>query len=116
MAFKLGGEKRNFKNSSNVQIRRKKLPKGVLGFANNDNTIDIDESIPEGSSLYRKVKNHEEQHAKDMSEGKLGYTDNNITYMGKTYPRKNGKIKYNGKWTAEGDHSFPWEKRAQRAE
>ena len=81
-----------------------------------NNTIDIDESIPEGSSLYKKVKNHEEQHVKDMSEGKLGYTDDNITYMGKTYPRKNGKIKYNGKWTAEGDHSFPWEKRAQKAE
>ena len=116
MAFKLGREKRDFKNSENVKVNRKKLPKGVLGFANNDNTIDIDSSIPKGSALEKKVLNHEGQHAKDMAEGKLGYGDDHVRYMGKTYHRKDGKIKYNGKWTPDGDHNFPWEKRAQNAE
>ena len=116
MAFKLGGENRDFKNSSNVKINRKKLPKGVLGYANNDNTIDIDKSIPEGSALYKKVKNHEEKHAQDMHDGVLGYDDSSITYKGKKFKRKEGKIFYNGKWTEEGDSNFPWEKRAQNAE
>ena len=36
--------------------------------------------------------------------------------VGSTYPRKNGKIKYNGKWHHEGSHEFPWEQRAMKAE
>ena len=116
MAFKLGGEKRNFKNSDTVKINRKQLPDGVLGFANNDNTIDIDSSIPEGSKLYNKVKNHEGQHIKDMNSGLLSYGNDWIKYKGKTYPRKGGKIKYNGNWSQEGSKNFPWEKRAENAE
>ena len=34
----------------------------------------------------------------------------------KTYPRKDGEIKYNGKWYPEGDNVFPWEKRAVKEE
>ena len=34
--------------------------------------------------------------------------------MGKKYPRKDGKIKYNGKWSEEGSKSFPWEKAAYK--
>ena len=116
MAFKLGKETRNFKNSSNVKINRKKLPKGVLGFANNDGTIDIDESIPENSSLYKQVKNHEEDHAMRMQTGELGYGDDWVRWRNKTYPRKDGKIKYNGKWSEEGSNNFPWEKEAVKAE
>jgi len=116
MGFKLGKELRNFKNSSNVKINRKKLPKGVLGFANNDGTIDIDESIPENSSLYKQVKNHEEDHAIRMKTGELAYGDDWVRWRGSTYPRKDGKIKYNGNWNKEGSNSFPWEKEAVKAE
>ena len=28
---------------------------------------------------------------------------------GKRYERRNGKIRFNGKWMDEGDHNFPWE-------
>ena len=35
---------------------------------------------------------------------------------GKKYPRKNGKIKYKGKWCPEGDDKLPWEKKAKSKE
>jgi len=54
------------------------------------------------------------KHANDMKMGKLKYDDNSITYNGKKYERKNGKIKYNGKWMQEGAEGFPWEKRANK--
>ena len=37
-----------------------------------------------------------------------------VLLVGQTMKVK--KIKYNGKWHAEGSHAFPWEKRAVKAE
>ena len=51
-----------------------------------------------------------------MSNGSLSYTDDYVRYNGKTYPRRDGKIKYNGKWSEEGSNSFPWEQIAVKAE
>ena len=51
-----------------------------------------------------------------MDAGILGYGDNWVRYKNKTYHRKDGKIKYNGKWHVEGSMTFPWEKRAKKAE
>ena len=57
---------------------------------------------------------------KNLPDGVLGmansYGDDYIRHNGKTYPRKDGKIKHNGKWSKEGSHSFPWEKDAMKAE
>ena len=53
---------------------------------------------------------------KDMDEGLLNYGDEWIEWKGKRYPRKDGKIKYNGKWSEEGSMNFPWEKAAKKAE
>ena len=50
-----------------------------------------------------------------MKDGILDYTDDHVMYKGKKYPRKDGYIKYNGKWVEEGDKNFPWEKRAYKA-
>jgi len=114
MAFKLGNEKRQIRNSQSTPIFRKKLDAGILGEANMDGSIYISDKIKPGSKQEREVVNHEKKHAQDMSSGKLAYTDNDITYMGKKYPRKDGKIKYNGKWSEEGSKSFPWEKAAYK--
>ena len=38
-----------------------------------------------------------------------------IQEQNKKYPRKDGYIKYNGKWVEEGNKNFPWEKRAYKA-
>ena len=53
---------------------------------------------------------------KDMESGKLAYNDDNVTWNGKKYKRKNGKIMYNGKALIEGHPSLPWEKVAYAAE
>ena len=113
MGFKLGKERRQIRNSKNTPIFRKNLEAGVMGKANNDGSIDIDKSVRPGSALEKRVVNHEMQHMKDMKSGKLSYGDDYVRYNGKTYHRKNGKIKYNGKWHEEGSMNFPWEKRAR---
>jgi len=114
MAFKLGSEKRGFKNSKTTPIFRKKLEAGVLGEANKDGSIYISDKVKPGSKLEKEVITHEKKHADDMASGKLDYTDNHIRYNGKTYMRKDGKIKYNGKWIEEGSKQFPWEKAAYK--
>ena len=116
MGFKLGKESRRIRNSKTTPIFRKNLEKGVLGEANIDGSIYIDKSVPKGSALEKKVINHENQHLKDMASGNLAYGDDWVRHNGKTYPRKDGKIKYNGKWHEEGSMAFPWEKKAKRAE
>ena len=116
MSFKLGKESRGVKNSQSTPIFRKNLPDGVLGMANKNGTIDVDKSLKPGSEKEKSVINHETKHVEDMKSGKLSYGDDYIRHNGKTYPRKDGKIKYNGKWSKEGSHSFPWEKDAMKAE
>ena len=50
-----------------------------------------------------------------MAGGKISYGPNFVRDNDKEYPRKNGKMKYTGKWHPEGSHAFPWEKRAVKA-
>lgn len=122
MGFKLGSENRKNTYGSGknrfekddasipgTPIIRKPLPKGIMGEANNDGSIFLNDKIIPGSAEERKVLMHEMQHIVDMKVGKLAYTDDNITWMGEDYERKNGKIKYNGKWSLEGSTDFPWE-------
>ena len=116
MGFKLGKQTRQYNTPDNNPIFRKKLDDGVLGEANKDGSIYINKDIQPGSAQEKQVINHEKQHAKDMKAGILDYGDDWVRYHNKTYPRKDGKIKYNGKWKQEGSDSFPWEKRAIKAE
>ena len=116
MGFKLGREARNIKSSKNVRIHRKNLEPGVLGEAYKDGSIAVDTSVEPGSELDKRVQRHENVHAKEMMSGKLTYGDDYVRDGNKTYHRKNGKIKYNGKWHEEGSMVFPWEKRAKKAE
>jgi hypothetical protein len=101
-------------NKSGSPIVRKDLDEGVLGEANMDGSIYLSNKLKPGSPMEKKVLEHEMKHANDMKMGKLKYDDNSITYNGKKYERKNGKIKYNGKWMQEGAEGFPWEKRANK--
>ena len=65
MAYKLGKERRQIRNSNNTPIFRKKLGKGILGEANNDGSIFVDSSVKPGSKQYKKIIAHEKQHIKD---------------------------------------------------
>jgi len=120
MGFKLGSEGRRIRNSKDTPIFRKKLGKGILGEANMDGSIYIDKSVKPGSALEKRVINHEQAHLDQMNDPdpqrRLSYGDDYVRHNGKTYPRANGKIKYNGKWSEEGSMNFPWEKAAKKAE
>ena len=123
MTFKLGSESRKYNDSSNknrfnkddasvpgTPILRKDLAKGIQAEANMDGSIFLSNKVEPGSAEERKILMHEMKHLVDMKVGKLAYTDDDITWLGEKYERKNGKINYEGEWLPEGDTTFPWEK------
>ena len=132
MGFKLGSERGNYAVAGEIKTKmrfgkdsggdasvpgvpviRKPLEEGVLGEANMDGSIYINENIIPGSEEERKVINHEMRHATDMRIGKLAYNDDSVTYNGEVFPRMdiNGKdmILVEGQWKEAGDTGFPWE-------
>jgi hypothetical protein len=132
MGFKLGKNRGNYAVSGEIKTKmrfgkqaggegsipgtpiiRVPLNEGVMGEANMDGTIYVNENIIPGSYEYRQVINHEMRHATDMKLGKLAYDDNNIMYNGERFERKdiNGvdSILVDGQWKEAGDTGFPWE-------
>ena len=89
------------------------LEDGIMGEANMDGSIYVNELLNPNSYEYRQTINHEMRHATDMKLGKLAYEDDHVTYNGETFPRetRDGKdmIKVDGKWKEAGDTGFPWE-------
>ena len=139
MGFKLGTERGNYAVSGEIKTKfrfhqeaggdasvpgtpviRMPLEEGVMGEANMDGSIYINENIIPGSFEERQVINHEMRHATDMKIGKLEYGDNYIKWNGDTFPRetKNGKdmILVEDNWREAGDGGFPWEKEANNGE
>jgi hypothetical protein len=94
-------------------VIRVPLEEGVMGEANMDGSIYINEQIVPGSFEDRQTINHEMRHATDIKIGKLAYDDNHITYNGEKFPRMdiNGvdSILVHGEWKEAGDTGFPWE-------
>ena len=116
MGFKLGQAKRKMITPNNhVPVYKRNLDKGILGEAYKDGSIAVDTSVKEGSQQYKDVVAHEMDHAKRMKTGELDYGTDFVRWRGKTYPRKDGKIKYKGSWMIEGHRDFPWEKIADKA-
>ena len=135
MGFKLGSERGNYAVGGEIKTKMRfskktggdasvpgtpviwvPLEEGVMGEANMDGTIYVNENITPGSAEERQVVNHEMRHATDMRIGKLEYGDYHVKYNGETFPREtiNGKdmIKVEGEWREAGDHDFPWEEDA----
>tara|TARA_R100000655_G_scaffold19610_1_gene40826 strand:+ start:224 stop:646 length:423 start_codon:yes stop_codon:yes gene_type:complete len=135
MAFKLGTERGNYAVSGEIKTKmrfnkqsggdasvpgtpviRMPLEEGVMGEANMDGTIYINENIIPGSFEEKQVINHEMRHATDMRIGKLEYGDNYIKWNGQTFPRKTrynkDMILVEGQWKEAGDGGFPWEQEA----
>ena len=94
-------------------IIRVPLEDGVMGEANMDGSIYVNEDIIPGSYEDRQVINHEIRHATDMKIGKLSYADDHVMYNGERFERKdiNGvdSILVNGEWKEAGHTGFPWE-------
>ena len=84
-----------FKQRKDYPVIEKKLDKGVVAEANKDGTIFVSKDV--SPAMQKHAVKEEIEHQKDMESGKLDYNDHSITYNNKTYPRKNGKILYNGK-------------------
>jgi len=97
-------------------VIRKPLGEGIMGEANMDGSIYINQNIVPGSKEEKQVVNHEMRHATDMKIGKLAYGDDFVKYNGVTYPRvtMNGKdmIIVDGVAKEAGTHDFPWEEDA----
>ena len=94
-------------------VIRVPLEKGIMGEANMDGSIYINENIIPGSFEDRQTINHEMRHATDMRVGKLAYEDDHIMYNGEKFPRMdiNGidSILVDGEWKEAGHTGFPWE-------
>ena len=123
MAFKLGNRPLpgiahggNIDKKHKFKVKRVDLEDGTLGEAKMDGSIEVDKSVEPGSVLDKRIQAHENVHAEEIASGKIEYGDDYVRDGNNTYHRKDGKIKYNGEWLPEGDSSFPWEKRAEKAE
>jgi hypothetical protein len=98
--------KKDFSNS---------LPKGVLGRANKDGTIEVANGL--SPTKKKQVIAHEKKHQEDMKSGKLNYDKNFIYWNNEKYKRTSDKkINYKGKLHIEGSPALPWEKAANKAE
>tara|TARA_R110002096_G_scaffold390323_1_gene584831 strand:- start:59 stop:493 length:435 start_codon:yes stop_codon:yes gene_type:complete len=132
MGFKLGTNRGNYAVNGELKTKlrfgkqsgtdgsvpgtpviRVPLEEGIMGEANMDGTIYINDKIVPGSYEDRQVINHEMRHATDMKIGKLAYDDDHIMYNGERFERMNidGKdsILVDGEWKEAGDTGFPWE-------
>ena len=132
MGFKLGKErgleatggeiktKMRFGKQSGVEgsvpgtpVIRVPLEEGVMGEANMDGSIYVNELIEPGSFEDRQTINHEMRHATDMKIGKLEYGDHYIKYNGEKFPRMDidgvDSILVEGEWKEAGHTGFPWE-------
>jgi len=132
MGFKLGTNRGNYASGGEIKTKmrfgkqsggdgsvpgtpviRVPLDEGIMGEANMDGTIYINELIEPGSFEDRQTISHEMRHATDMRIGKLAYEDDYITYNGETFPREtiDGRdmILVDGEWKEAGDTGFPWE-------
>ena len=134
MAFKLNSEKRRLRtpdNSTfkfgrrNIPIKKVNMEDGTLAEANMDGSVSVDKDLDLNSTLGERVIKHEDEHRRQMGfddDGektlpvKAAYDDVSVTWKGRKYPRKNGKIFYRHKWYDEGSDALPWEKEAIAAE
>ena len=98
MAFKLTNPPYS---SENTPIYRVDMENGVLGKANNNGTIILNNNLSPFQE--QSVIDHEMVHIDQMKRGDLDYDDQNVYWKGKKYSRKQMK---------EGAKNLPWEKEA----
>ena len=97
MGFKLGTERGNYASNGEIKTKmrfgkqageqgsvpgtpiiRVPLEKGIMGEANMDGSIYVNEKIIPGSFDDKQTINHEMRHATDIKIGKLSYEDDHV--------------------------------------
>ena len=132
MGFKLGTNRGNYASGGEIKTKmrfgkqsggegsvpgtpviRVPLEEGIMGEANMDGSIYVNEQIVPGSYEDRQTVSHEMRHATDMKIGKLAYDDDHIMYNGERFERMDidgvDSILVDGEWKEAGDTGFPWE-------
>jgi len=99
-----------------ITIKRATLKPGVTAEATSENEIVVSKDVPENSKLYKRAIAHETHHVKEMASGRIAYGKDFVRDGDQVFARKDGKIKSGSAWRMEGDKSFPWERRAIKAE
>jgi len=101
MAFKLEPKY----NIDNTPIYSKDMEGNILGLANKNGSIVINKNIPINEIEKSKTIEHEKIHLDQMRRGDLDYTDTDVFWKGKKYPRSKMR---------EGDKNLPWEQEAYK--
>lgn len=116
MAFRMKGSP-YCKHTLNTPIYHMDMEDGTLGMATKNGSILINNklspaqekgTVDHEDTHYLQVK---EFHASNGKEG-MDYGDDYLLFDGVKYPRKDGKIYYEGEWHPEGWPGFKWEKEA----
>lgn len=102
MAFKLRSQPYNV---DNTPIYSMDIDGDVLGMANNNGSIIVNKDVSPLELKKNKTIEHEKVHLDQMKRGDLDYTDTDVFWKGKKYPRS----KMN-----EGAKDLPWEKEAYK--
>jgi hypothetical protein len=102
MAFKMAGPPYNV---DNTPIYSTDMDDNVLGMAQSNGTILVNKNISPLELKKNKTISHEKVHIEQMKRGDLDYTDSDVFWKGKKYPRATMK---------EGAKNLPWEKEAYK--
>lgn len=110
MAFKLKSKGNLFgideeHSTCQTPVFKKKMDTGVMAEANRDGTIFVDNKL--SSKEKKEAIAHESLHLNQMSQGKLNYTDDTVTWKKDT---KSPPRVYTRQMMAEGARNLPWEK------
>ncbi len=89
-------------STDNTPIYNVDMEDGVLGKANNNGSITLNNKIKDPKQI-DDVIDHEMVHIKQMKDGRLDYDDDNVYWEGKKYSRASMK---------EGAENLPWEQEA----
>jgi hypothetical protein len=102
MAFKLRSSNVGMDNTPIYQVD---MDDNVLGMAQNNGTVLVNKNVSPLELEKNKTISHEKVHIDQMKRGDLDYTDTDVFWKGKKYPRS----KMN-----EGAKNLPWEQEAYK--
>jgi hypothetical protein len=102
MAFKMSSPPYN---AHHTPVYSVDMEDNILGMAQSNGTILINKNVSPLELEKNETISHEEVHIDQMKRGDLDYTDTDVFWKGKKYPRS----KMN-----EGAKNLPWEKEAYK--